>query len=237
MEMRFSAFILIAVSALSNIVLAQNGVRPVTGAVSTTNAQTSPFQHTELKAHISRYELRAGDSFELQFAFSPEFNQTVSVQPDGYITLKAIGTISAEGATVPELTQRIERAYSGMLRDPIITVELKDVDKPYFVAAGQVGKPGKYDLRSDLTVVEGVAIAGGFTSSSKHSQLVLFRPLENGVTEAHVIDVKKMLASHNLKEDIHLLPGDIIYVPQNWISKISRYLPTSSLGLYGNPLY
>jgi polysaccharide export outer membrane protein len=180
--------------------------------------------------------MRRGDIFEVQFAFSPEFNQIVSVQPDGYITLKAAGTISAEGQTVPELTANIERAYSRFLRQPVVTIELKDFDKPYFVVTGEVGKPGKYDLRSDLTVSEAVAVAGGFNTSSKHSQVVLFRPGSSGITEARVIDVKKMLVSRDLNEDLHVRPGDMIYVPQNRISKIARYLPTTNLGLYANPL-
>jgi polysaccharide biosynthesis/export protein len=188
-----------------------------------------------LSDRVPRYGLHKGDSFELQFAFSPEFNQTVTIEPDGYITLKSVGTIRAEGLTIPELTKGVEQAYRGILRDPVVTVDLKDFDKPYFLASGQIGKPGKYDLRSDLTVTEGVAIAGGFTEASKHSQVLLFRPGDNGTTEARVIDIKKMLNSHNLAEDVHLRPGDMIFVPQNRVSKIQRYLPTSSLGLYGFP--
>ena len=74
----------------------------------------------------------------------PELNQTITVQPDGYITLKSAGTIVAEGLTIPELTEKIRQAYSGVLHDPIITIELKDFDKPYFIAAG----PGLENLES-----------------------------------------------------------------------------------------
>jgi len=183
-----------------------------------------------------RYGLRKGDSFDVDFAFSPEFNQTVVVQPDGYVTLRGAGSLHVEGQTLPQLTDTIKKAYAGILHDPVITVALKDFEKPYFVAAGQVGKPGKYDLRSDTTLVEAVAIAGGFTEASKHSQVLLFRQVSNEMVEARVFDVKKMLASHNLQEDPHLLPGDMLFVPQNSISKIRRYLPTSSLGMYANPM-
>ena len=111
---------------------------------------------------------------------SPEFNQTVAVQPDGYVTLKGAGTIFVEGQTVPELTETVKAAYAKILHDPVIAIALKDFEKPYFIAAGQVAKPGKYDLRSDLTVTEAVAIAGGFNDKAKHSQVVLFRPLPGG---------------------------------------------------------
>jgi polysaccharide biosynthesis/export protein len=188
-----------------------------------------------LRDRSPSYRLKKSDVFDLEFALSPEFNQTVTVQPDGYITLKAAGEIRAEGLTIPELTQQIQHTYAGILHDPIITIDLKDFDKPYFIASGQVGKPGKYDLRSDLTLTEAVAVAGGFTEASKHSQVVLFRPGANGITEARLINVKKMLTSRDLTEDVHIEPGDMIFVPQNRLSKIARYLPTSSVGLYGNP--
>jgi len=171
----------------------------------------------------------------VDFAFSPELNQTVVVQPDGYITLRGAGSMRVEGQTIPELTETIKKAYANILHDPVITVALKDFEKPYFVAAGQVGKPGKYDLRSDLTLVEAVAIAGGFTENSKHSQVVLFRRVSDQLVEARLFNVKQMLQSHNLSEDAHLRPGDIIYVPQNAISKIRKYLPTTSMGMYADP--
>lgn len=211
--------------------------RPQSSVTHTSSPSPSSFavQQSLLHDRTPRYRLRSGDSFDLQFAFSPEFNQTVTIQPDGYITLKSVGTIMAEDLTIPELTANITKAYSGILHDPVVTIDLKNFEMPYFVVSGQVGKPGKFELRSDLTVTEGVAIAGGFTTASKHSQVVLFRPGANGMTEARVINVKKLLRSRDLAEDVHLRPGDFIYVPQNRISKIERYLPTSSLGLYGNP--
>jgi polysaccharide export outer membrane protein len=238
--MRRSPFVFaLLLLSVPGIVAAQNTSTENTGAVKTSAslsmADTSTPAAPRLESRGPRYRLRKSDVIELVFALSPEFNQTTSIQPDGYITLKAVGTITAEGLTIPELTQQIQHAYSGILCDPIITIELKDFDKPYFIATGQVGKPGKYDLRSDLTVTEGVTIAGGLTEASKHSQVVLFRPVDNGLLEVHLIDIKKMLRSRDLTEDIHLRPGDMVYVPQNRISKISRYLPTSSLGLNGNP--
>jgi polysaccharide export outer membrane protein len=95
-----------------------------------------------------------------------------------------------------------------------------------------VEKPGKYDLRSDLTVTEGVAIAGGFNDKAKHSQVVLFRPVPGGGYEAKLLNVKKLLATRNLSEDVQLEPGDMLYVPQNTLSKIRPFLPTSSMSAY-----
>lgn len=199
---------------------------------SQTGSDASASRGVTLSERQPRYQVRKSDVLGVSFALSPEFDQVISVQPDGFITLKAAGSIPAEGLTVPELTSAIQVAYSKILHQPIVTIDLKEYDKPYFIAAGELGKPGKYELRSDLTVTQAVAVAGGFTQASRHSQVVLFRPSSPGMTEARVINVKKMLKSRDLAEDIHLRPGDMIFVPQNRISKIARYLPTSSLGMY-----
>lgn len=198
-------------------------------------ASSSASATPQLHERNPRYQLRKGDTFDLDFELSPEFNQTVAVEPDGYVTLKGVGSIFVEGQTVPEVTETVKTAYAKILHDPVIDITLKDFEKPYFIASGQVGKPGKYDLRSDLTVTEAVAIAGGFTDKSKHSQVVLFRPAPGGGYEAKLINVKNLLASRNLSEDIHLQPGDMLYVPQNAFSKIRPFLPTSSMGAYLSP--
>jgi len=182
-----------------------------------------------------RYRLRKSDVIEVRFKFSSEFDQTLTVQPDGFVTLDEVGDLKVEDKTIPQLKAAIRLAYAGILHDPVITVSLKDFDRPSFVAAGQVLHPGKYELRSDTTLVEAVAIAGGFTDASKHSQVVLFHHVSNDVVEAKVFNVKQMLASRNLQEDPHLVPGDMLFVPQNKMSKIQRYIPTPGLGAFFNP--
>jgi polysaccharide export outer membrane protein len=182
-----------------------------------------------------RYKIEAGDSFDVAFEFAPEFNQTTTVQPDGFITLREIGDVHVTGQTVPELTRTLCDAYGKIMADPSIAVVLKDFEKPYFVAGGQVTHPGKYTLRGDTTLTEAVAMAGGFTTASKHSQVLLFRKVDDKWTEAKVFNVKKMLNAKNLGEDPFLKPGDMFVVPQNTISKISRYLPTSGVNAYMNP--
>ena len=210
-------------------------VPAATGANSSSFSSASTDTTPGLHERNPRYHLRRGDSFDLDLAYSPEFNQTVAVQPDGYVTLKGVGSIFVEGQTVPELTVSLKAAYAKILRDPVIAIALKDFEKPYFIASGQVEKPGKYDLRSALTVTEAVAIAGGFNDKAKHSQVVLFRPVASGGYEAKLLNVKKLLASRNLSEDVPLQPGDMIYVPQSAFSRIRPFLPTASMGAYATP--
>ncbi len=99
-----------------------------------------------------------------------------------------------------------------------------------------MAKPGKYELREDLTVNEAVAIAGGSLKMARHSEVVLFRRVSGDVAETHVLDLRKMLGSRNLREDMHLHPGDSIFVPESKISKIGRFVPTNSMSWYMNPL-
>ena len=182
-----------------------------------------------------QYRLHKCDVVEIRFTFSPEFDQTATIMPDGFVALKNVGDLAAEGLTLAELRDSVRSAYSTLLRDPEVSVLLKDFERPFFIAGGQVERPGKYELRSPTTVTEAVAIAGGFTEASKHSQVVLFRRILAGVVEAHVLNLKSMLASRNLEEDIQLQPGDMLYVPQNRISKIKKFLPVASLSTFFTP--
>ena len=198
------------------------------GHSSSTATSTAP----QLQTRYPRYKIGSGDTFDVNFELSPEFNQTVTVQPDGFITLRSVGDVNVAGQTVPELTQTLKQAYGKILNDPLIVVMLKDFEKPYFIADGQVGKPGRYDLRGDVTLAEAIAIAGGFTDAAKHSQVLLFRRVSDEWVEAKVVNIKQMLKNGNLHEDPHLHPGDMLVVPKNTLSKIQRYIPSSSMGAF-----
>lgn len=177
----------------------------------------------------ARYKLRPGDGMDLTFQYSPEFNQSIVVQPDGYVTLREIGDVNVNGMTVPDLKSKLDQEYSKLLVNPEIGVNLKQFDKPYFTAAGQVGKPGRYELQGDTTVVEAIALAGGFTVASKHSQVLLVRRVNDQWSHAQLIDVKKLMASKDMREDIHLQPGDMLIVPQNRLSKVRSFIPNAGI--------
>jgi polysaccharide export outer membrane protein len=190
---------------------------------------------SELHKRNWRYKINPSDVLELTFQLTPEFNQTVIVQPDGYITLKDVGDLQAVGHTLPELTESIRTAYSKILHDPVISVDPKDFEKPYFIVGGQVGRPGKFDWRGNVTLTQAIAIAGGFTDASKHSQVLLFRRVSDQWSEAKIINVKKMLNAGVLQEDPELKPGDMLFVPKNFFSKIKPFLPTPGVGASFTP--
>jgi polysaccharide export outer membrane protein len=214
------------------------GLAPSVPLVNSDNAGgggAEPGPSSGLQRRNRRYQLHSADVLELSFPFSPEFNQTVTVQPDGYVTLRGVDGIRIEGQTIPEVITSLKTAYAKILHEPEINVELKDFEKPYFIVGGEVGRPGKFDLRSETTVAEAVAVAGGLRESSKHSNILLFHRVPDGWQQAKKVNLKKMLKEENLNEDAYLQPGDFLYVPKNAFSKYERFIPTSSLGLYANP--
>ena len=180
------------------------------------------------------YRLRPSDVVEISFTVAPEFNQTLTVQPDGYVMLKDAGLVDVLGLNLQEFSDAVQNKYQGYLHDPQVAVVLKDFERPYFIVGGEVGRPGKYELRSDTTVAEAVEIAGGLTQQAKHSQVVLFRRVNDDLVETRLLNLKKMLKESRLQEDAHLRPGDMIFVPQNTISKIARYLSKPAVGMYMN---
>jgi polysaccharide biosynthesis/export protein len=180
------------------------------------------------------YRLTRSDVVTLSFTLSPEFDQTLTVQPDGYVALKDAGLVLAQGLTLEEFSATVRKAYTGYLHEPQVAVALKEFEHPYFVAGGEVGKPGKYELRADTSVIEAVEIAGGFTHEAKHSQVLLFRRVSDDFVEARVFNLKKMLQEKRLGEVALLRPGDLVFVPQNSISKIEHFLSKPSLSMYVN---
>jgi len=201
------------------------------------NGNERPPDQSGLQQRNPRYELSKSDIFDLTFPLTPEFNQTVTVQPDGYITLNGLGDLHVAGKTIPEVRELVQTAYAKILHDPIINIVLRDFQKAYFIVGGEISHPGKFELRNDVTVTEAVALAGGFTEDSKHSQVLLFRRVSADWVEVKTLDVKKMFASGNLAEDSHLQPGDMVFVPKSRYGKIKKFIPYPSLGMFMSPTF
>lgn len=196
----------------------------------------APSDTSQFASRDPRYHIGRGDAFDLEFTKSPEFNQTLIVQPDGYASLRAVGDVKVVGQTVPELSETIRKAYASILHDPRITIILKDFEKPYFVAGGWLEKPGKYDLRGETTVSQAIEIAGGMKEGAKTSEVYLFRSRDDDWFEVKKLNLKRFSAGKDLAEDVHLRPGDMILVRQSAYSKIAPFLPRTSVGTFFDPL-
>jgi polysaccharide biosynthesis/export protein len=215
------------------------GVNSVTASASSASKSAGGSDESragqDTQRRDARYRLCASDIVSLTFPLTPEFNQSVSIQPDGFASLAGVGDLHLEGLTTQESAEAVRTAYAQILHDPIVSIDLKDFNKPYFIVSGAVGHPGKYDLRGETSASEAVAIAGGLNDSSKHSQVLLFRRANNDWYEVKPLNLKRILQGHEINEDPEILPGDMLFVPQNFISKIKKFIPSSGLGAYYQP--
>ncbi|MGD1095173.1 MAG: polysaccharide biosynthesis/export family protein [Bryobacteraceae bacterium] len=193
-------------------------------------------ERSSFRDRSARYRLQSSDVLDVRFRFSPEFNEMVTVQPDGFISLQIAGEIKVEGLTAPETADAIRQKCDGVLRDPVITVALKEFKKPVFYVAGNVSKPGSFDYRSDMTVTEAITVAGGFAPGAKDTDVFLFRRVSQDTVEVKRIDVKSAIEKDALREDLGLEPNDSIYVSKSKTGKLERFMQISRLGLYFDPL-
>ena len=180
-----------------------------------------------LEERHPRYVLQREDALMLTFPLSPELNQALTIQPDGYINLQNAGSLYAQGLTTAELLTAIKKAYAGILNDPIINLDVTDFQKPLFTVSGQVAKPGQYELRSDITVAEALAVAGGMTMTTAKSQVFLFHRSSKDWYEVKKVDLNNILNGKEVNEDATIQPGDMIYVPEKFIAKFRKYVPYS----------
>jgi len=184
-----------------------------------------------------RYTLNPGDVLDIQYRYTPEFNQTVTVQPDGYISLQIGGEVKVAGRDLAQVRNLILAQVRTRLESPELIVILKEFQKPYVVVAGEVVQPGKLELREKLTAVQAVLMAGGFKDSAKSSQILVFRKLNADTAEVRSLNFKTLTRTRDLENDLTLQPGDMILVPRNRISKLERYVRIASLAsLFLNPL-
>jgi polysaccharide biosynthesis/export protein len=186
--------------------------------------------------HEDRYTLHPGDVLDIQFRYTPEFNQTVTVQPDGYISLEIGGDVKVGGRNLQQARSLILGQVRTRLESPEITVILKEFQKPYIVISGEVNQPGKIELREKLTAIQAVLLAGGLKETAKSSQIFVFRRLNDTTAEVKELNFKTLTRTSDLENDLTLQAGDMILVPRNRISKVERYIRYASVAAFFAPL-
>jgi polysaccharide export outer membrane protein len=186
--------------------------------------------------HRPRYTLRAGDVLELQYRYTPELNQTVTIQPDGYVNLNVIGDLKISELTVHQAHDLIIQKAGDRLNDPELNLILEEFQAPYVVVAGEVAKPGKIDLRENTTAMQAVLLSGGFLASAQSGQVLLFRQINGDTAEIKVLNLTKLRKTSDLERDVALEPGDMLFVPRDKLEKISRFIKLVNIGAYINPL-
>lgn len=193
-------------------------------------------QQPHLMSRDQPYKLQPSDVLELEYEFTPEYNQTVTVEPDGSVRLKLVGSIKVGGKTLDEATAAITEKASASLNRPVLTLTLKEFVKPHFTVYGEVTRPGVYDIHGAVTVLQAIAISGGVKDTSKESQVVLVRKVNSDVAEVKVINTKLMSSEKGAREDFDIWPDDMLIVPKNRLGKLEPYIRIGSMAmtsLYG----
>jgi polysaccharide export outer membrane protein len=177
------------------------------------------------------YRLQPSDVLELEYEYTPEYNQTVTVGPDGTVTLRLVGTVKVEGLSLDEATSAIKAKASVPLNHPELSLTLKEFVKPHFTIYGEVQKPGVYDMHGGVTVLQAIAMSGGQKETSKQTEVVLLRKVNGDMAEVKVINTKTMSTANGVREDFALKPDDMLIVPKNKLGKVEPYVRVTSMGL------
>jgi polysaccharide export outer membrane protein len=181
------------------------------------------------------YTLHVGDVISLTYRLTPEFNETVTVQPDGCVNLQIVGNVKVSGLTLDQVHSKIVGLASNQLNHPELALTLKQFEQPYVVVAGEVDKPGKIDLHDDTTALQAVMLAGGFKDSARDTQVILFRHINSDTAEVHRLNLHDIKKQSQLERDTELEPGDMLLVTRNKMEHLSRFMKASNLGVYFNP--
>ena len=182
------------------------------------------------------YTLHIGDQFSLSYRFTPEFDQTVTVQPDGSVVLNIVGSVKVAGLTLDQAHDQIVKLASDQLNHPELSITLVKFEQPYVVVAGEVDKPGKVELHEDITALQAIMLAGGFKDSAKDTKVILFRRINGDMAEVRPLDLHNINKHADLERDTELQPGDMLLVTRNKLEHFSRFMKASNLGVYFNPI-
>jgi polysaccharide export outer membrane protein len=186
-------------------------------------------------SHYPEYHLTQSDVIEVKFRYTPEFDQIVTVRPDGRVTLEATGTFVAADLTLDDFKAEVAKLSTKRLVDADVSVVLKEFQKPSVMVEGEVTNPGRVELKTHLSAMDAIAMAGGFKLSSKQSRVLLMRYDPNSPGTTRVLDLKALVSKNKLEEAPQLWPGDVIYVTQNGLSKVERLAHMGSFGAIYSP--
>jgi len=185
----------------------------------------------QLVSRDQPYKLQPSDVIDLEYVYTPEYNEVATIGPDGTVRLKLIGSLKVAGMTLDEATAAVIAKASVPLNKPEVTLTLKDYVKPHFTISGQVERPGIYDMHGSVTFLQAIAMSGGVKDFGKQKQVILVRKTNSEFAEVRVVDLKKLSTADGVKEDFALRPDDMLLVPKNRLGKVEPYVRVASMGL------
>ena len=158
-----------------------------------------------------RYILGVEDVIEVVVFGNAEVSRTVTIRPDGMVSLPLIGEVAAAGLTPEHLRQQLSRLFAAFLRNPQVTVIVRELHKLRVSVLGLVTRPGVYELMQGATVLDALAAAQGLAVDAGLGEARLMR----GGDPPVVIDLERLLLRGELALNLPLLPGDALVIPED----------------------
>jgi polysaccharide export outer membrane protein len=162
-------------------------------------------------AAVPGYRIGPEDVLQISVFGNEALSRTLPVRPDGMISLPLINDVKASGLTPMELRDSLIKKLVQFLPSPEVAVIVTEVRSFMISVIGRVMKPGRYDLRSSATIVDALALAGGFKEFADRSRIVVMR--SEGGSKRISFDYDKMTIPNGSQQNFPLRPGDIVMVP------------------------
>jgi len=213
MKQRFGALlrVLTAAALLAGCVHAQ-GTAPAADdrAKSSTDTQG---KSTAVNPHDDTFIIGNDDVLAIAVWKEPDISRSVPVRSDGKISLPLVGEVQAAGLTPLKLEQEISKRLQSYISQPEVTVIVQQVNSQKFNVLGQVAHPGTFVLVNSPTVLDGIAMAGGFRDFAKQKSIFILRQNPDGTQSRIPFNYKDVIQGKNVSQNLHLQPRDTIVVP------------------------
>jgi len=158
------------------------------------------------------YIIGADDVLDISVWKEPDVSRSVPVRPDGKISLPLVSDVQAAGLTPTQLAADLTTRLKKFLNDPQVTVIVTAINSRRIYIVGEVARPGAFPLLPNMTVLQALADAGGFTTFANTKKIHILRMI-NGKQTEFPFEYREVLEGNKTSENITLLPGDEIVVP------------------------
>ncbi|MFY9560058.1 MAG: polysaccharide biosynthesis/export family protein [Terriglobales bacterium] len=159
------------------------------------------------------YVIGADDVLAVNVWKEPDVTRSVPVRSDGKISLPLVGELQAAGQTPKQLEQEISKRLQSYISEPEVTVIVSESKSQRINILGMVAKPGTYLLTGSATVLDAIAMAGGFKDFAKKKSIYVLRANPDGTQKRIPFNYKEVIKGTNPEQNVKLLPGDTLVVP------------------------
>jgi polysaccharide biosynthesis/export protein len=142
----------------------------------------------------------------------PDISRTVPVRPDGKISIALLNDVQATGRTPMQLGSDITEKLKNFISEPQVTVIVTKINSQRIFVVGEVQRTGSYTLLPNMSAVDAISSAGGFTPFAKRTKIYIVRK-EDGKTISIPFNYKQVVRNHRSELDVPLKPGDRVVVP------------------------